>query len=112
MGLSELTASVVSGIAVAPPLFGAAAVGAVLAFEAAGVPWGGPAFAACCITARESTITETTGKNRMIQRTFMEQNLYSCCGVKSYATQSKAVIPAKMRYADGDALFQSPQSLQ
>src|ERR1019366_8322925 len=70
---SELMANVVSGIASAPALFEAAAAGAALPAEAAGAPCGGAAFAACWITARESTITETAGKNKIIHRIFMNQ---------------------------------------
>src|SRR5713226_5176882 len=76
MGLSELTASTVAGIAIAPALFNGAA-GATLADRPTGAPCGGAAFAACCITARERTTTETTGKNKMIHRIFMDTILYS-----------------------------------
>src|ERR1039458_6043963 len=93
MGLSELMASVVSGIAIAPALL--ALAGAVAALTTVAGACGGAAFAACCITARESTITETTGKNKIIHRIFMGTNLYSYCGMKSYRRQSNAVILQK-----------------
>src|SRR5579863_10379559 len=65
-------ASVVSGMVNAPaPLATTVVVGA-LAAEAAGA-CGGAALAAYCLTARDSAITETNGKSRMIQRIFMEQ---------------------------------------
>jgi hypothetical protein len=35
---------------------------------------GGAAFAACCITARERTITEINGKNKITHRIFMQQS--------------------------------------
>jgi len=35
-------------------------------------PCRGFAFAACCLTSSESTITETTGKNKISQRIFMK----------------------------------------
>src|ERR1700674_4402990 len=92
MGLSELMAKVVVGIAVSPAMLGVAA-GAVAVAGAVPAPCGDAALALWCMTARESTMTDTTGKNTMIQRTFMDANLYSCYAMKSYAAQAKAVIP-------------------
>src|ERR1700693_6564850 len=73
MGLSELTASVVSGIAAVALL---AAKEAVAALTSVAGACGEAAFAACCMTASESTITETTGKNKIIHRIFMEKPLF------------------------------------
>src|SRR5580700_4794329 len=91
IGLSELTARVVSGIAIAPALL----AGAVAAVTTVAGDCGAAAFAACCITARESTITLTNGNTRIIHRIFMETNLYSYCGMESYPRQANAVILQK-----------------
>src|ERR1700730_15149796 len=98
MALSELTASVVFGIVITSVMFETGA-GAISIAGPAPAPCGAAAFALCCITARESTTTETTGKNKMIHRIFMDTILYSCCGMESYRRQVKAVIPMIGRYA-------------
>jgi len=87
-------ASVVLGIAI-PAEFLESAPGAIVIAGAFPGPCGAAAFALCCITARESTITETTGKNKITHRIFMDTNLYSYCGMESYRRQVKAVIPTR-----------------
>ena len=83
-------ARTVSGIATAPALLAAMAVAALTTVAGA---CGGAAFAACCITARESPITETTGKTKIIHRIFMEQtSIDSYRGMESYPRRSNAVI--------------------
>src|ERR1700726_4116159 len=82
-------ARTVSGIVTAPALF--AVMGAVAALTTVAGACGGAAFAACCITARESPMIETTGKNKIIHRIFMGTNL-SRYGMKSYPRKSNAVI--------------------
>src|SRR5260370_26917342 len=77
MGWSELMARVVVGISIAPAVIDVVPAGARVIAGAAADPCGGAAFALCCITVRESTTTETTGKNNMIHRIFMDTDLYS-----------------------------------
>src|SRR5258706_3953316 len=88
-------ASVVFGIVITSVMFEAAAGGAISIAGPASAPCGAAAFALCCMTARESTTTETTGENKMIHRIFIDTILYSCCGMESYRRQVKAVIPTR-----------------
>src|ERR1700722_12249626 len=75
MALSELMASVVSGIAGASPLpaialaiFAGAFAGAAAVIACAGAP----ALAPRPMTRRESTIIETAGKNKISRSIFMK----------------------------------------
>src|ERR1017187_6448768 len=69
-------ASVVLGIVNGPERFpdpiGTAAAGCAVAGG-----WGTAALAACSLTSRETSITDTTGNNRMIQRIFMNPSISS-----------------------------------
>src|SRR5882672_8948468 len=96
MGLSELMASVVVGIAIPSRVIEAAAAGVMAG--AARAPCGAAAFALCCMTARESTATDTTGKNKIIHRIFMDTNLYSLWdGIIRQAHKGRH--PGDVRYA-------------
>jgi hypothetical protein len=72
MGLSELMASVVSGItsALFEVVLPAGADTAVPVF------CGAAAFAACSFTSRDRTTTDTTGNNTITHRIFMNKPLF------------------------------------
>src|SRR5580658_2019945 len=76
MGCAELMASVVSGIAKAPEPFGAAWTTGASA-TAATARCGTAALAACSFTSRESTTTDTTGKNKISHRIFMKTSVFA-----------------------------------
>src|ERR1700730_4281077 len=98
-GLSELTASVVLGIVITSVMFEAGAEGAISIAGRAPPPCGAAAFALCCITARESAITETTGKNKISHRIFMDTNLYSLWDEPIHA-EGNGRHPGGWRYAN------------
>src|ERR1700731_4217722 len=89
-------ARTVSGVANAPALRAATGAGAALTTVAGAC--GGAAFTACRITARESPMIETIGKNKIIHRIFMNKPLSLRDGIIPQAVERRH--PDDWKYAN------------
>src|ERR1700734_3446873 len=94
MALSELMASVVSGIEIVPPSAAIElAVGAFAGAAAVIACAGDAAFALWPITSREMATTDAAGKIKITRPIFMKPTFAFRCGMESYLSRTNAVMP-------------------